>query len=66
VAVAAQSIQGFNPSWLRDAVIGPLEEVDVEIEGGDNRLNATKLISVNTPDEASLTGRCTAGTPSSQ
>jgi hypothetical protein len=32
VVVDAQSIQGFDPSWLRNAVIEPLEEADVEIE----------------------------------
>jgi hypothetical protein len=30
--VDAQSLQGFDPVWLRNAVIEPLEEADVKIE----------------------------------
>ena len=30
--VDAQSLQGFDPVWLRNAVIEPLEEADVRIE----------------------------------
>lgn len=30
----AQSLQGFDPVWLRNAVLEPLEEADVKVERG--------------------------------
>ena len=35
VSVNAQSLQGFDPVWLRNAVLEPLEEADVKVERED-------------------------------
>jgi len=30
--VEAQKLDGFDPAWLRNAVLEPLDEADVEID----------------------------------
>jgi hypothetical protein len=30
--VAAQKLEGFDPAWLRNAVLEPIEEADVVVE----------------------------------
>lgn len=32
LTVEAQKLDGFDPNWLRNAVLEPLDEADVEIE----------------------------------
>ena len=31
--VEADKLDGFDPVWLRNAVLEPLDEADVEVEG---------------------------------
>jgi hypothetical protein len=33
MTVEAEAAQGFDPAWLRNAVLEPLEEADVKLEG---------------------------------
>ena len=32
MVVEANKVEGFDPVWLRNAVLEPLEEADVEVE----------------------------------
>jgi hypothetical protein len=34
MTVEAQKLDGFDPTWLRNAVLEPLDEADVEVEAG--------------------------------
>jgi len=34
VTVEAEKADGFDPAWLRNAVLEPLEEADVRVEEG--------------------------------
>jgi hypothetical protein len=34
MTVEAHKLDGFDPNWLRNAVLEPLDEADVEIEDG--------------------------------
>lgn len=36
VNVTAESLEGFDPVWLRNAVKEPLDEADVKIEDAEN------------------------------
>jgi hypothetical protein len=33
MTVEAEKVDGFDPAWLRNAVVEPLEEADVVVEG---------------------------------
>ena len=33
MTVEANKMDGFDPTWLRNAVLEPLDEADVEVEG---------------------------------
>lgn len=33
VTVEAEKLDGFDPTWLRNAVLEPLDEADVAVEG---------------------------------
>jgi len=33
MTVEAEKADGFDPAWLRNAVVEPLEEADVVVEG---------------------------------